>query len=103
MYEYIDFSGFMQYLFDDEVQAKKAAEIIEGILAAQSPRISNIVERMAGQSESNYRKVQRFLQQTDLSQVLLRLYQEEAGFGNRGSNGDATLQSSQNRICGNSE
>ena len=80
MYEYIDFSGFMQYLFDDEVQAKKAAEIIEGILAAQSPRISNIVERMAGQSESNYRKVQRFLQQTDLSQVLLRLYQEEAGF-----------------------
>jgi len=80
MYEYIDFYGFMQYLFDDPKQAEKAGEIVEAILAAQSPRISNVAEKMSGQSESNYRKVQRFLQQTDMSGILLRLFQEEAEF-----------------------
>jgi hypothetical protein len=35
MYKYIDYCGFMQYLFDDQKQAKKAGEIVEAILAAQ--------------------------------------------------------------------
>jgi hypothetical protein len=80
MYKYIDYYGFMQYLFDDRKQAEKAGEIVEAILAAQSPRLSNIAEKMAGRSDSNYKSIQRFLQRADLQDVLLRLFQEEAEF-----------------------
>lgn len=80
MYKYIDYCGFMQYLFDDRKQAEKAGEIVEAILAAQSPRLSNIAEKMAGRSDSNYKSIQRFLQRADLQDVLLRLFQEEAEF-----------------------
>ena len=80
MYKYIDYSGFMQYLFDDQKQAEKAGEIVEAILAAQSPRLSNIAEKMAGRSDSNYKSIQRFLHRADLQDVMMRLFQEEAEF-----------------------
>jgi hypothetical protein len=80
MYKYIDYCGFMQYLFDDQKQAKKAGEIVEAILAAQSPRLSNIAEKMTGRSDSNHKSIQRFLHRADLGDVLMRLFQEEAEF-----------------------
>ena len=80
MHKYIDYCGFMQYLFDDQKQAEKAGEIVEAILAAQSPRLSNIAEKMNGPSDCNYKRIQRFLQRTDLRDVLFRLFQEEAEF-----------------------
>jgi len=70
----------MRYLFDDQKQAEKAGEIVEAILAAQSPRLSNIAEKMIGRSDRNYKRIQRFLQRTDLRDVLFRLFQEEAEF-----------------------
>ena len=80
MYKYIDIPEFMQYLFDDEKQAQVAGEIVAAILGGQSPRISKIAEQMSGRSGSNYRRVHRFLKRADMSEVLLRLYHEEAEF-----------------------
>jgi len=80
MNKFINYSEFMQYLIDDEKQAKKGGEIVRGILAAKSPRLTHIAEQMAGQSESNYKAIQRFLGETQVQEALLRLDQEEADF-----------------------
>jgi len=45
------FSDFMRYLFDDPKQAEKAGEIARALLEAQSPRLSNIAERMVGRAK----------------------------------------------------
>jgi hypothetical protein len=77
----INFSGFLGYLFDDKKLVKQAARIMKALLEAQSPRLTNIAEKMSGQhSDSNYKVIQRFLKQVDLKQLLMRLYQEEAEF-----------------------
>lgn len=80
MNKFINISGLCRYLFDDEKLEKQAAKIIRAILEAQSPRLSNIVEKMPGNSSSNYKTIQRFLTRIDLKQVLLRFYQEDAKF-----------------------
>ena len=46
MLKFINISEFMRYLFDDEDLALKAAKIIRALLKAQSPRLSNIAEKM---------------------------------------------------------
>jgi hypothetical protein len=77
----INFSGFLGYFFDEEKLVQQAARIVKGLMEAQSPRLSNIAEKMPGQrSDSNYKVIQRFLKQVDLKQVLMRLYQEDAEF-----------------------
>jgi hypothetical protein len=76
----IKFSEFVRYLLDDKKLAKKGTEIIAALLEAQSPRMSNIAEKMTGKSERGYKVIQRFLQRVDLKKTLLRLYQEEAKF-----------------------
>jgi hypothetical protein len=70
----------MRHLFDDEALAEKAAKITKALLEAQSPRLTDISEKMLGKSESRYKEIQRFLQKTDLKRTLMRLYQEEAEF-----------------------
>jgi hypothetical protein len=76
----INFSEIMRYLLDDTKLATQGSKIIRALLEAQSPRLSNIAEKMAGKSESCYKMIQRFLGRVDLKQVLLRFYQEEAEF-----------------------
>jgi hypothetical protein len=76
----INFQAFMRPLIDDEKQVKKAAEIMKGLLEAQSPRMTNIAEKMSGRSERNYKTIQRFLQQVEMKRMLLRFYQEDAAF-----------------------
>jgi hypothetical protein len=80
MNKFINISGFMRYLFDDERLEKQALKIIQAIFEAQSPRLSNIVEKMSGNRASNYKSIQRFVARIDLKQVLLRFYQEDAKF-----------------------
>ena len=58
----------------------QGSKIIRALLEAQSPRLSNIAEEMAGNSASCYKRIQRFLHKVDMKQVLLRFYQEEAKF-----------------------
>ena len=71
---------FVQLLFDDQDTACKAKEIIEGVLKARSPRLSDIAREMSGKEEANYKRIQRFLASNSPQQALLRLFQEEAPF-----------------------
>jgi len=80
MNKFINYSEFMHYLIDDEKKAEKGGEIVQGILAAKSPRLTHIAEEMQGQSESNYKAIHRFIGETDVKAALLRLYQEEADY-----------------------
>jgi len=76
----INFSAFMGYVFDDEKLAKQGANIVKGLLEAQSPRLTNISEKMDGNSSRNYKVIQRFLKKVELKRLLLRFYQEDAEF-----------------------
>ncbi len=80
MDKFINFSTFMRYLLDDEKLAEQGSKIVRALLEAQSPRISNIAEKMSGKSASCYKMIQRFLAKVDLKRVLLRFYQAEANF-----------------------
>ena len=76
MYKFIRFFEFAKEIFDNEKVAKKASQIMLGILQAQSPRISDIADKMLGKEAANYKKVQRFLEQEDTQGVLKRLFAE---------------------------
>jgi len=76
----INFRGFWRHLIDEERQVEQGAEIMKGLLEAQSPRLSNIAEKMKGASDRNYKTIQRFVKAVELKQILLRFYQEEAEF-----------------------
>jgi hypothetical protein len=71
---------FVQSLFDEEETVQKAKPIIEGILRARSPRLSDIAREMTGKEDRNYKCIQRFLEKTAPQEVLLRLFQESASF-----------------------
>jgi len=71
---------FVQPLFDDEDAARKAKKIVEGILKARSPRLSDIAREMRGKDDANYKCIQRFLAQSTPQEALLRLFQERASF-----------------------
>jgi len=68
------------YLFDEKRMVPKAAAILEGMLKARSPRLSDIAREMAGGEAKNYKGIQRFLAETNPQEVLLRLFQEAAPF-----------------------
>ena len=76
----INFRRFLRYLLDDEELVEKGARITKALLEAQSPRLTDISEKMSGKSCSRYKEIQRFLKKADLKQALMRLYQEDAEF-----------------------
>lgn len=80
MYKFMQIEKFAKVIFDSEGAAKKASKIMEGVLQAKSPRISDIADQMEGNESANYKMVQRFLKHEDLQEVLLRLFNEEAEF-----------------------
>ena len=80
MYEFIKFLEFARYLFDQEELAAKAAHIMQGILEARSPRMSDISQRMRGKPAANYKEIQRFLAKAEPKEAALRLFQEDAPF-----------------------
>ena len=80
MYKFMRILEFAKRLFGNEKSAEKASEIIEAILEAQSPRISDIADKMPGNYDASYKKIQRFLKSEDLLSVLHQLFNEEAEF-----------------------
>jgi len=80
MLKSIPFFHFAQSLFDSKDLARKAAVILKAILEAQSPRLSEIAQKMPGQPDANYKQIQRFLAVTDPKTTLLRLFQIDAPF-----------------------
>lgn len=80
MIKFIRFLRFAQCLFDEESVARKAAHILRAILKARSPRLSDISQKMPGNPEAGYKRIQRFLAQADPKAALLRLFQVDAPF-----------------------
>lgn len=80
MYKFTRIIRFARSLFDDEKTSRKASKIMEGILEAQSPRLSDIADKMRGNEAGNYKMIQRFLKQEDVMERLNRLFNEEAEF-----------------------
>ena len=80
MYKFMQIEKFAKVIFDSEKAAQKASKIIDGILQAKAPRISDVADQMAGNEAANYKMVQRFLKNEDLQEVLQRLFNEEAEF-----------------------
>src|SRR5512139_2869020 len=80
MDKFIRILEFAQQLFTDEHTAHQASEIIEGIMEACSPRLSDIAARMAGNEGASYKRIQRFLQDNDPREALKTLFNEEAEF-----------------------
>ena len=80
MLKSIPFFQFAQLLFDTKDPARKATVILKAILEAQSPRLSEIAQKMPGKPAANYKHLQRFLATTDPQLILLRLFQVDAPF-----------------------
>ncbi|MBT3189218.1 MAG: hypothetical protein HN736_07415 [Anaerolineae bacterium] len=80
MYKFMRILKFAKQLFGDEKSARKASEVIEANLESQSPRISDIADRMPGNYDASYKRLQRFLKAEDLLSVLHQLFNEDAEF-----------------------
>lgn len=80
MLKSIPFFHFAQLLFDSKDLARKVATILKAMLDAQSPRLSEIAQKMPGTPDANYKQIQRFLAKIDPKAILLRLFQTEAPF-----------------------
>lgn len=80
MDKFIRISEFAKQLFTDQSTAQLANEILQGILEAGSPRLSDIAAKMPGNEEACYKRVQRFLQENDPREMFKMLFNEEADF-----------------------
>jgi hypothetical protein len=80
MNKFIRIFKFTQQLFTDEKAAQQASQIIEGIMAARSPRLSDIAAHMPGGQSASYKRIQRFLQDQDPQKALRMLFNEDAKF-----------------------
>jgi Transposase DDE domain len=80
MDKFIRISEFTQLLFSDSKTAQQASQIIEGIMEARSPRLSEIAAKMPGNPDASYKRIQRFLQENDPQATLKMLFNEEADF-----------------------
>jgi hypothetical protein len=80
MNKFIRIFKFVQQLFTDEKTARQASQIIEGIMAARSPRLSDIAAHMPGGPSASYKRIQRFLQDQDPQEALKLLFNEDAQF-----------------------
>lgn len=80
MLQSIPFFHFAQMVFDTKDLARQAAVILKALLEAQSPRLSEIAQKMPGTPDANYKQIQRFLHRVDPKSILLRLFQTEAPF-----------------------
>jgi len=80
MNKFIRIFKFTQQLFTDEKAAQQASQIIEGIMAARSPRLSDIAAHMPGGQSASYKRIQRFLQDQDPQEALRMLFNEDAKF-----------------------
>ncbi len=76
----IRISMFAKQLFADPHVAQQAGQIMQGIMAARSPRLSDIAAKMPGQAAASYKRIQRFLQDQDPQEALKMLFNDEADF-----------------------
>ena len=80
MYKFMRIKAFAKQLYVKDKTAQKASEILAGIMEAQSPRISDIADKMTGNYDKNYKKIQRLLKDEQSPQVLNYMFNEEAEY-----------------------
>lgn len=80
MLKCINLFDLVSFLFDQDCFVQKATTIMQALLEARSPRLSQIAEKMPGRPAANYKALQRFLAKVDLKAVLIRFFQEQAEF-----------------------
>ena len=80
MNKFINNQEFMNEVFDNPWDAKRAGEIGDAILAARSLRMTDISVQMSGETDASYKRIQRFLKSVDPRTILWRLFREEAEF-----------------------
>jgi len=80
MFEFISMQDFCQYTFDRDDQVENAALILQAILEARSPRLSDLSHKMPAYPDAKTKCIQRFLAQTDTKAALQRLFWEDAPF-----------------------
>ena len=80
MNKFIRFLKFTEQLYPNGKQARHASEIMEGIMEARSPRLSDIAAHMPGHPSASYKRIQRFLQEEEPRETLKMLFNEEAEF-----------------------
>jgi hypothetical protein len=78
MYKFMRIQEFAKPLFGNTKEVRIASQIMLGMITAQSPRISDIADAMAGEEAANRKQIYRFLKGTDTQSVLKYLYNEEA-------------------------
>ena len=71
---------FTSLLFPREDQAWKAAMIIQGILRAHSPRITEVARAIPKGFFASQKMIYRFLKRAPLKEALLRMFHEDAPF-----------------------
>ena len=71
---------FTFFLFDREDRAWKAAMIIQGILKARSPRITEVARALPKAFFAGHKMIYRFLKKTPLKEALLRMFHEDVPF-----------------------
>ena len=57
MYKFMQIKKFAKVIFDTEEAAQKASKIMESLLEAQSPRISDLADQMQGNEAANYKMI----------------------------------------------
>jgi hypothetical protein len=80
MDKFIRISEFAKQLFADQKVAQQASQIMQGIMEARSPRLSDIAAKMPGNVAASYKRIQRFLQEQEPQEALRMLFNEEADF-----------------------
>jgi hypothetical protein len=80
MNKFTHLGEFLGTLIDDRAVLEKAQKVVQGIMQAGSPRLSEISRVMSGNEAANYKCIQRLLQESEPRDILLRLYQETAAF-----------------------
>lgn len=67
-------------LLDTERQAEIAAEVLQAVLQARSARWTELARAMKGSEGGAYKRLQRFMEEVDLREVIGRLHDAAAPF-----------------------
>lgn len=99
MNKFTHLAQFVQYLFEDEDTCRKAKMIVEGILKARSPRLSDIARGMAGREDGNYKCIQRFLGKASPQESLATLVSRRSGLRDRRPDRNAQAAGQEDGLC----
>jgi hypothetical protein len=80
MITYQEMLGFARPMFDRPEWCRTGGHILQAILKARSPRLTDVAYQMPGRAPANYKAIQRFLAKVDPRELLLRLFQADAPF-----------------------